>query len=805
MAKGRRVAIVFIVFFSLWKASEAQDSSNHEQRVRDMVNFLEYLINTVGSQETTTRDKDVIINQSYNKVFRDAEVQIEDDLVEDRKTLINKDVVAYLKDVDFFFQDASFDFDIINIESLKRDNGDPYYRIELNRTLKAINIKGEKISNSQKRYIEINLDPSQDDLKIASIYTTKISRDKELKSWWAELSYEWNKIFMVVLNTNQNPGIDDLNKVLSLDSLDISGNRYIMDIQPLYMLSNLSYLNISETRIADLGPLRSNNTLNSLIANNTEIYSLEYLKYMDNLKELDISNTRIREIGSLEPLSSLQRLDLSNNYISDFTPLSSLTDLQVLDLSNSALTTTTVLSSLVNLKELDLSNTLIQEINGLKGMSELVELNLTQTDVNNLRVLVESNKLQVLNINYTNVSSLEPIKSEAIRKIYCDNAGINESQAQKFMASHPGVLVINNSQKVAEWWGQLNSSWKDALSRFIPDFTNSPSKEQLVLLLNIDSLNLKDARLTEVTPIQPFNNLRYLNLHNNQITNIAPLSELGKLEVLIGSEMPTEDITPLKGLKGLRYVDISGTFVSDIYALSFNDNLKFLNVDDARVGWEAIREFKEELPSCEVVFDTKYLTNWWANLDPTWKDIFRRNIELSSAPSTIELHRLVALKEVEIQKSNIQDLKPLWDFISITKLSIKGSSVNDLSTIPGLTDLTELIMNQSPVVDIAPIGELDNLKILDISNTAVEDLRPLATLNKLEVINCSGTNLSNLKGLENLKSLQSIDCSNTRVNRLDQLYELERLNELTCFNTRLNQRDINSFRDVQPECEIVFY
>ena len=66
MAKGRRVAIVFIVFFSLWKASEAQDSSNHEQRVRDMVNFLEYLINTVGSQETTTRDKDVIINQSYN-------------------------------------------------------------------------------------------------------------------------------------------------------------------------------------------------------------------------------------------------------------------------------------------------------------------------------------------------------------------------------------------------------------------------------------------------------------------------------------------------------------------------------------------------------------------------------------------------------------------------------------------------------------------------------------------------------------------------------------------------------------------
>ncbi len=47
-------------------------------------------------------DKDVLVTQSYTKIFRDPKVQVEDDLDEGRKTITNKDVQAYLKDVDFF-------------------------------------------------------------------------------------------------------------------------------------------------------------------------------------------------------------------------------------------------------------------------------------------------------------------------------------------------------------------------------------------------------------------------------------------------------------------------------------------------------------------------------------------------------------------------------------------------------------------------------------------------------------------------------------------------------------------------------
>ncbi len=85
-------------------------ASANDEKVRDLVAFFQLLLNTLGSSTTSARDKDVVITQSYAKIFRDAKVQIEDDLDEDRKTITNKDVVAYLKDVDFFFTDARFEF-----------------------------------------------------------------------------------------------------------------------------------------------------------------------------------------------------------------------------------------------------------------------------------------------------------------------------------------------------------------------------------------------------------------------------------------------------------------------------------------------------------------------------------------------------------------------------------------------------------------------------------------------------------------------------------------------------------------------
>src|SRR5690349_8676114 len=80
-------------------AATPDPTKQHEQEVRDMVAFLAYVLNTIGSAGTDARDKDVLITESYTKIFRDGKVQVEDDLVEKRNVVTNKDVPAYLKDV----------------------------------------------------------------------------------------------------------------------------------------------------------------------------------------------------------------------------------------------------------------------------------------------------------------------------------------------------------------------------------------------------------------------------------------------------------------------------------------------------------------------------------------------------------------------------------------------------------------------------------------------------------------------------------------------------------------------------------
>ena len=92
------------------------DATANDKKVRDIVAFLQYMLNMLGSGSTAARDKDVMVTESYSKIFADAKVQIEDDLDDQRETVTNKEVMAYLKDVDFFFTDAQFEFIIDNIE-----------------------------------------------------------------------------------------------------------------------------------------------------------------------------------------------------------------------------------------------------------------------------------------------------------------------------------------------------------------------------------------------------------------------------------------------------------------------------------------------------------------------------------------------------------------------------------------------------------------------------------------------------------------------------------------------------------------
>ena len=187
----KTLAITFLLLF--YGSLNAQNNvlskteiEDYTQQIKTMVNYLEETFSFIGNPENSAQEKDIIFRDSYLKIFRDEDVQIEDDLDENRRTYINKNVQAYLKDIDFFFKDIKFTFDTEDITTQTNDDGDTFFKVTITRQIAGHNIMGDTVNNSLKRYIEINVDPFKKDLKIASIYSTKLNEKKNSDSGGTE-------------------------------------------------------------------------------------------------------------------------------------------------------------------------------------------------------------------------------------------------------------------------------------------------------------------------------------------------------------------------------------------------------------------------------------------------------------------------------------------------------------------------------------------------------------------------------------------------------------------------------------------
>ena len=77
--------------------------------------------------------------------------------------------------------------------------------------------------------------------------------------------------------------------------------------------------------------------------------------------------------------------------------------------------------------------------------------------------------------------------------------------------------------------------------------------------INLDKiieLNLNNNKLTDISGIKLFKNLKELELYNNQLTDISVIKNLNKLKMLDISENMLKDISVLKDLKNLIILSI---------------------------------------------------------------------------------------------------------------------------------------------------------------------------------------------------------------------------------------------------------
>lgn len=806
----KRLVLFAILFFScqsIFAQNNELTSAEIEEysgQIQMMVRYLEETFSFIGNPEATAQEKDIIFKESYAKIFLDDEVQIEDDLDDNRSTYINKDVQAYLKDIDFFFKDVKFTFKIDEIKPQTNENGDTYFKVTMMRTLAGHNIVGDTVNNSCKRFMEVNIDPAKKDLKIASMYTTKPNETEELRTWWNRMSAAWKLFFgegqIVHIYRDQVVIVDDslvestvpydmprlyarLTSFTKTTDVDISGNKLIHSLDPLYELSELQNFNCSNTDVDDISPIRNLNKLNRLDISNTAIKSISDLRYTNDIRVLKLANLDLDDISIIEMYTQLTDLDISGTKV---------TSLDSIELPQS-------------LRYLNISNTAISDLKPIEHLENLQLLIIDNTPVTDLTPVANLSRLNELQCRNTNIGDLMPLKDMThLVRIYCDNTLIDSEKAAEFKRENSGVMVIYETKALQDWWEGLPMAWKQVLASQ-NNTSIEPSPEELHIIISMKSLTL-NTTFDNAAPVERLTSLERLSIEGTGITDLTPLHGLHNLKYLNLRLTNVDDLTPLENLGNLLEINIEYTKVANLAPLCNIKSLAIVKADRSSVNDEQVFKLRTAVPTVTVIYQTDSLRNWWNTLDANWRDVFRDIVAMDTNPTAEQLQGVADIEEITVDtKTMITSLEPLTKLMFLKKLSIKDNHITDLSPLSSMKMLKELHIDGNALSDILALATVTSLEVLSIENTRITDLNPLENMKKLRVLDIANSSVKNIKVLAQCTTLEELDISNTSVRSLAPVANLESLKYIKAIGSRVRAKEIGKLRAARPELNILYH
>ena len=823
------------VFAQKSNLSKSQIDEYSEQ-IRQMVRYLEETFSFIGNPETSAQEKDIVFKESYTKIFKDSEVQIEDDLDNTRSTYINKDVQAYLKDIDFFFTDIKFNFKIDDIKPQTNENGETYFKVTMMRTINGHNIMGDTVHNSCKRFMEINIDRSKKDLKIASIYTTKPNETEELRTWWNRMPASWKMYFgddqfildsiemmnvihiyrdsIVIVNDSLVESTiacdmpilyEKLTSFTKITDVDVSNNELIHSLDPLDELSELQNLDCSNTDVFDISPIRNLNKINKLDISNTSITNISDLRYTNDIKVLNANNLRINNVEIIGLYHKLTNLSLANTDIDDISAFETCEMLTDLDISGTKVTSLDSIVLPETLHYLNLSNTAISDLTPIGNLENLQLLIIDNTKVTDLTPVAKLNRLNELQCRNTSVIDIMPLKDmQHLVRIYCDNTLIDSEKADNFKNENHNVMVIYETQALQEWWDSLHVSWKTKFAKQ-NNIEINPSPEQLHAIISMKTLTL-DSFFMDAMPIERLTSLENLNLENTKIVDLTPLHGLHNLKYLNLKNTKVTDLKSIENLSNLLEINIENTSISELEPLCNMQNLTLVKAENSKVGPEQVLILKTALPNVTVIYRTVELRNWWNTLDDNWKNIFRDIVDMNTNPTAEQLQAVADIEEINIDtKISITSLEPLSKLMFIKKLSIKDNHITDLTPLSDMRFLRELYIDGNAINDITPLASVKSLEVLSIENTRVIDINALENLTNLRVLNISNTSIKNIKPLANCNKLEDLSIANTNVKTLSPVANHSSLRYVKAISSKVKTKEIDALRSKRPEVNIIYH
>jgi len=836
------IALVFILtIFSGLQAQNtvslsAEEVESFSKQSEQIIHYLEGTLNFLGDPEEVASEKEIIINDSYLKVFVDDKVQIEDDLDENREIALSKDVQAYLKDVDFFFKEVYFIFEVISVENFVNDKGQIYFKVSVNRNLKGITITDDTVNNNQIRYFEINLNTIDNDLKIASVYTSLPNKKQEMTYWWNNMAeswkeyfgesiliydtlpfssiisfsdtnmvaYKWHKsvmadTFLIVENdtiyysgvAEAIPGdgdiyikYDTINEKLP-DTISINSKEIYSQIEKFRSYKSIDIS--SSILIGNLQPLSELTKLEELKLSNTLIDDLSPLRNLNKLEKLNCSGTPVTNLETLRYSSSLKEIHLSKTPLEDISVLGNLKNLEIVDISYSRVSNLHALESAEVLNLLNISGMNISNNSGIENLTNLKILIAASSNITDLHLVSNLINLQSLNIDSTNVSNLEGLSElPELNVLQANNSKI--SNLSPLLSLPELKLVYCDNSMVTREEAQIFIEKKpDCMVIYntfeLVSWWNSlPEVWHGIVYSRMELSNpITKEQLHEII------NIKDVNLSNNtSITDLKPFKMFYRLETLNVEGTKIKSIMPLGSMRNLKSLNISNNAIESIEALGSISNLRILKCENTDIKELSQLSSNEKL---EIVYAD--------NSRVKQEDAILLKELLPECLVIYQTQKLqmwwdnlsVNWQDIFIENAKIEaspHREELQQLVDLKKLEVKNSpSIDNLEILKPFNLLEEIKISNTAITDISALSFLPNIKVIIIPNNPIFDISSISKLKDLEELNIENTSVDELVAVAQLKNLKVLNIAGTKINSLKEIQGSRSLEILIINNTNI--------------------
>lgn len=219
---------------------------------------------------------------------------------------------------------------------------------------------------------------------------------------------------LIKIDGGYSPSDEEKRQLFSIKSIKWRGISRLP--KSMNMLSRLTNLDLSRTKVRNINALSGLIALENLDLSETEVSDINALSGLLSLANLELKSTAVSDISALSGLMELTYVGLKNTGVSNIGDLCDLTAMTNLDLGATSVTDIQALRGLSGLIYLDLSLTNVSDISALSGLTRLTHLDLSYnknlTDISALFGLMSLTNLDLsYNRNLTDISALSSLKA----------------------------------------------------------------------------------------------------------------------------------------------------------------------------------------------------------------------------------------------------------------------------------------------------------------------------------------------------------------------------------------------------------